>query len=580
MLKKALVGLGLALLAIGAVAYWWHRRAEEAGPAIAALPPAQALAFFAAPGWPQAWDDLRRTKYFHQASSPAFWQGALGLDGYQRLMEHKRRLEQRLGVPLTEQTVARALRREFAVTFVPRRQGPWPIDVIAYIRISTAEKIAEGLARLWPSAMPELERETHRVDGVDIITLRPQGPSPTVSYAVLDNLMVVSSDAIWVADAIRASRGPANARLQSLPAVREMQLERTESLLAYGYYDAAGLQAQLRATMTSSTGASPPEVMQMLQPTSQMSLKAMRAPDGIRVDAMARYPAGTGSQVFRRTEADGATPPYAGVPAETFYLTHVDLLDLQGLWHALQQLAAPGPRAALQRWLARFRADTGVDLERDVLPVFTGAVGFGFTSPFGAQAGGPTPLPGLFLTFGVSDEARARQLVQTVGNNVGGPLFTQFLERKLHDGQEISYVAAPLLPVQPGYVVSRQQLIVGSDLSLLQHMLDAATGRTPALADTRAFQEMRQHVRLTGGSVTFADVSAMLSRAKEWRARISWLAQILAPRERGDVAMEALGADPWRLLELLRPIRYAGAISRGEAQGIRTEAFIALDDLQ
>jgi hypothetical protein len=578
MTKKYLVGLLVILLAIGVVLYRWQRQEDKAGPAIAALPPAQALAFIAWPGWPQAWNDLRRTKYFQQVTAPAFWQTALGAEGYMRLMAGKQQLEQQLGFPITEQTVDQMLNREGAVAFIPRAQGAWAVDVVAYLRVSAAEKIAENLARLWPSQ--DLARETRTVDAVEIITLRPEDLPSGISYAFLGNLVVASTDAAWVVDAIQAAHGTASPRLHTIPPVQAMQIDRTESLLAYGYYDAEGLQAQMTAALPTSAVAPPPEALQLLQTANKMSLKAVRAADGLRLETMALYPSGAPPQAFRRTEGEGATPPFRGVPAETFYLTHVDLLNLQGLWQMARQFAALGAQGALEQWLTEFREHTGVDLEREVLPVFTGVVGVGITSPLGSQAGSPIALPGFFLTFGVTDEPRARQLVQTVGGNVAGPLFTQFLQRLPHDGQEILYLGHPLLFIKPGYMVRERQLIVGSDVSVLQHMLDAATGRTRALADTNAFQEMRRHIRLKGGSVTFVDLPMILSRVKEWWARIEALAQVLTRGDQSQLLSGAMTVDPWKWLDLLRPIRYVGAVSQGEAQGIRTEVFIALEDLK
>lgn len=580
MTKKYLVGLLVVLVAIGVMLYRWQRPEEKAGPAIAALPPAQTLAFIAWPGWPQAWEDLRRTHYFQQVSSPAFWQTALGADGYQRLMAGKQQLEQRLGLPITEPTVDQLLNRQGAVALVPRSQGPWPLDVVAYLHVSATEKIAEGLARLWPSTTQDVSRDTQTVDGVQIITLRPKDLPSGISYAFLGDLVVASTDATWVVDAIQAARGTASARLQTIPLVHGMQLTGTEAVLAYGYYDVQGLQARMTAATSAPAMAPPPEAMQLLRSADKVSFKATRAADGIKLETMALYPSGTAPPIFRRTERDGARPPFRGAPAETFYLTHIDLLNLQGLWQTLRQVVALGSPGALERWLTAFRARTGVDLEREVLPLFTGVVGIGITSPLGSQVGSPLALPGIFLTFGVTDEPRAHQLVQTVGHHTAGALFTQFLERLPHNGQEILYVGHPLLFIKPGYVISQNQLIIGSDVGLLQHMLDAATGRTRTLADTDAFQAMRQHIRLQGGSVTFIDMTMVLSRVKEWWGRFGALARVLMHNNQSHLPSGARAVDPWRWLALLRPIRYVGAVSQGEAQGIRTEAFIALEDVQ
>ena len=37
-------------------------------------------------------------------------------------------------------------------------------------------------------------------------------------------------------------------------------------------------------------------------------------------------------------------------------------------------------------------------------------------------------------------------------------------------------------------------------------------------------------------------------------------------------------ADPGALVELLRPLRFIGVASQAEPQGVRTEAFVAIQD--
>ncbi len=215
-----------------------------------------------------------------------------------------------------------------------------------------------------------------------------------------------------------------------------------------------------------------------------------------------------------------------------------------------------------------------------MLPAFTGVAGLGVTGPFGPQAASALPLPGFFLTLGITDEARVNQLIQTIGSHVGGPRFQEFLQRKTHDGHELRYVSNPFLPIKPGYVISHNQLILGSDINLLQHMLDAAEGRTNTLADTNTYQEMRKHVRLKGGTMTFVDVTTALAKVGEWRTRLAFLAQVLTHTSPDSPPAELTHADPWTLLELIRPVHYVGAVSQAEVQGVRTEAFIAFEDLK
>jgi hypothetical protein len=171
-------------------------------------------------------------------------------------------------------------------------------------------------------------------------------------------------------------------------------------------------------------------------------------------------------------------------------------------------------------------------------------------------------------------------LIQTIGAHIGGPLFSAFLQRQLHDGHAIHYVGNPLLFVNPGYVISHQQLILGSDVSLLQHMLDVAAGKTAPLTNTNAYRDVRQHFRITGGSLTFVDVSTAVEQARATWLPLGVLMRALKRLDQEAAAGEVMPADPWVLVELLRPIRYIGMVTQVEAEGIRTEAFVTIQEPQ
>src|SRR5688572_30504035 len=104
MFTKLFAGL-VVVVGLTLAGYWFYAQRASDGPDIAALAPAQALGFFALPGLPQAWTDLRQSKFYQHVSSPTFWQRALGPEGYQRLIAEKEAIEQRLGIALTEPTL-------------------------------------------------------------------------------------------------------------------------------------------------------------------------------------------------------------------------------------------------------------------------------------------------------------------------------------------------------------------------------------------------------------------------------------------------------------------------------------------
>src|SRR5919112_465871 len=110
---------------------------------------------------------------------------------------------------------------------------------------------------------------------------------------------------------------------------------------------------------------------------------------------------------------------------------------------------------------------------------------------------------------------------------MSSPSSPAWLQRRLHDGQTIYYLSNPMFFPNPGYVISRQQLILGSDVSLLQHILDAAAGKTALLTDTNAYRDVRRHFRITGGSITFIDVSTAVEKIRDTWLRLGPLIRAL-----------------------------------------------------
>jgi hypothetical protein len=111
-------------------------------------------------------------------------------------------------------------------------------------------------------------------------------------------------------------------------------------------------------------------------------------------------------------------------------------------------------------------------------------------------------------------------------------------------------------------------------------MLDAASGKTTPLTDTNAYQDVRKHFRITGGSITFVDVNMAVKEVRDMWAPLNVWIRALTRLDQEAPAVGSMPADPGVLLELLRPIRFIGVASQAEPQGVRTEAFVAIQDLQ
>src|SRR4029450_8286368 len=112
--------------------------------------------------------------------------------------------------------------------------------------------------------------------------------------------------------------------------------------MSYAYYDVERVQANTLAELPWASHATSVAALQMLQTTGKVTLRARRAGAGLMVDMMAWYPPHGVTPAFRQVDRDGAVPPFRGVPAETFYLTHVGLPNRQGLCELLAELPAGG----------------------------------------------------------------------------------------------------------------------------------------------------------------------------------------------------------------------------------------------
>jgi hypothetical protein len=109
-------------------------------------------------------------------------------------------------------------------------------------------------------------------------------------------------------------------------------------------------------------------------------------------------------------------------------------------------------------------------------------------------------------------------------------------------------------------------------------MLDTASGKAITLTDTNAYQDVRKHFRITGGSITFIDVSTAVKEARDKWVPLNVLIRSLTRLDHEIPASGPMPVDPSALVELLRPIRYIGLASQAEPQGVRTEAFVAIQD--
>jgi hypothetical protein len=171
------------------------------------------------------------------------------------------------------------------------------------------------------------------------------------------------------------------------------------------------------------------------------------------------------------------------VPQEALGYYWDNCFDFNEFWGQIKEGIASVQREAGRPVMEDVPQVMGMDLEKDILPVFGHEIG-GYLK--GIQAGGAFPIPHILFFVKIKDKEGAGRLLTAIGEQV--PFI---LQEEDYKGIKIKYVVSPLgEEVQPGYCVLGDYWLVAIQRQTLKTSIDAYNDPSRSLPGAPAFQKI------------------------------------------------------------------------------------------
>lgn len=214
-----------------------------------------------------------------------------------------------------------------------------------------------------------------------------------------------------------------------------------------------------------------------------------------------------------------ANKTLAYVPKNTILYASNNCLELGThiLWLRENVKVHPGFFIAFSRALKGITTQTGVDIEKEILPFLGRGFSYALLHP---SRENNVQLPSLQLFFQTEHRAKAEA---SIGKLLGKPVVRKWfkkagfdLVRMKYEDVSITYLRyqgddmrlAFLSALTPHYAFVDDILVIGSELESLKQMVDLSKGRGAPILKDRRFNKMRRLIREKNSGVTYIDLRA------------------------------------------------------------------------
>jgi hypothetical protein len=168
--------------------------------------------------------------------------------------------------------------------------------------------------------------------------------------------------------------------------------------------------------------------------------------------------------------------------------------------------------------LQEFEADTGIDVEGELLPAVGSEAAL---AVMGVDAGFLFPVPRIAVTVEARDEAGLRGVMEKLERWSADALLAKrsipiSWAGESYEGAELRYAPTPLGDnLEPAYAVSGGSLVIGSSRGAVRSVLDVGAERAPALAADPAFAPMAGFLPDRASGILYADLAGIVARVRE-----------------------------------------------------------------
>lgn len=155
-----------------------------------------------------------------------------------------------------------------------------------------------------------------------------------------------------------------------------------------------------------------------------------------------------------------------------------------------------------------------MDVEKEILPVLGKEQGWGVAD---VELGADFPLPKIFLFIKVTDAAKASQIMAKLTDEA-----SILVQTEDYKGTAVKYIATPIGPVVPGYMLLDDYLILSSSRDLLKSIVDVASGASPAVPADPVYSNAQYGLTSPNNGVFILRLSAVSEKLRgvlEWGAK-------------------------------------------------------------
>ena len=315
---------------------------------------------------------------------------------------------------------------------------------------------------------------------------------------------------------------------ESLPAERVMFMFVQAEDVLETLVDAVGLYAEDEEEVLRQAQRNTPEYV---------AASASFVDNGIRFELVGETP----SRAFTLDGVNGLNSPEA-LPIDTLVL--FSAVGVDQAWEELRDSIGnldPDSRNDYEGFLEDVEDELGVDLERDVIDALTGEVAFALlpSDLGGLLGGGPASgvVEGLLLA-GVRDAGSIMDTLDILADALQDEGFD--IDRDSLGEYEVVTTRADDFPggaYQPGYIVTEEWAVVGSNVDGLEAFYEAVSGETDTLGSKAEFRELIEAVPEPLHYLVYADIAGVLEMvedaldadtAKEYRREVKPLVDQLS----------------------------------------------------
>lgn len=273
-------------------------------------------------------------------------------------------------------------------------------------------------------------------------------------------------------------------------------------------------------------------------------------------------------------------------PADAMGYSGNNIIDLPLLWQMINDLFAeiPEAREEILDKLEEMQEMFGFNLEEDVFSWMGNEFAFIYADyPAPSEQNIPQRI---CLILSVKDAEKASQSLQKL-IELGMSLMEDAnadlnIQPQEYEGETIYALTELPLPINPGYAIVDNYLLLSASTEYIKHLIDCAAGRTPGLASNPQFQSVQNRIPEKVNSIEFLDMRRYMDSMITNTIQQMHSGREMPTWDDADLDLDAVMMLQLRdLANALTPMFGASiSIAVNDGKGLHSNSLIMIKDLE